>query len=281
MFSTGFAFLRSEGSIPPVANLLLDDYPNAELGLSFRKLRTDYSGSCIRVRRSSDDTEQDIGFVNDYIDTAALASFCSGTNGFIKIWYDQSGNGRNSSQADTAAQPQIVTSGTVNTYNSKVCGYYNGSSSLQTSVNSYSLDFYSVHKFDTAFSQGVPMGFGIADPNWITYAFGLLQGDTLSLFLIQSEAGDTAYYPSAPSSFWGQNAWYGNYTNMEMWRNNSQLTLTISGDGHSVAPLEQVVTGKRGFEGWMTGIIQEQITYNYATSNTAITNNINTFYSIY
>jgi len=41
---------------------LLDTYPDAAAAYSLRKLRADYSGSAVRVRRSSDNTEQDIGF---------------------------------------------------------------------------------------------------------------------------------------------------------------------------------------------------------------------------
>jgi hypothetical protein len=66
------------------------------------------------VRRSSDNTEQDIGFTAlGELDTTALTTFCSGTNGFVTTWYDQSGNGRNLTQAVAIAQPQIVSSGSV------------------------------------------------------------------------------------------------------------------------------------------------------------------------
>ena len=41
---------------------LLDTYPNAAAAYSVRKLRTAYTGSAIRVRRSSDNAEQNIGF---------------------------------------------------------------------------------------------------------------------------------------------------------------------------------------------------------------------------
>lgn len=279
MFSTGFAFLRSEGNIPPVANLLLDDYPNAEAGISFRKLRTDYSGSCIRVRRSSDDAEQDIGFVSNYIDTAALASFCSGTNGFIKIWYDQSENGNNVSQTSTSLQPQIVTSGTVNTYSGKVCANYDGTTFLATSSQIYSLESYSLHKFDTTFSQGVPIGFGLTDANANTYAFGLLDGNC---YLIQNDSVDYANKPSVNASFWAHSIYYGTFANMEVWKNNTNINITVTtGDGHAPAPLGEFLNGKRGIGSGIVGIIQEQIVYNYASSNTAITDNINAFYSIY
>jgi hypothetical protein len=92
---------------------LLDDYPNAAAAYSLRLLRTAYTGDAIRVRRASDNTEQDIGFVSNELDTSALTTFCSGTNGFVKTWYDQSGNGNDATQTTSANQPQIVSSGSV------------------------------------------------------------------------------------------------------------------------------------------------------------------------
>ena len=60
--------------------LLLDTYSGAAAAYSLRKLNTSYSGSAIRVRRSSDNTEQDIGFVNGVLDTTALLDFVNGEN---------------------------------------------------------------------------------------------------------------------------------------------------------------------------------------------------------
>ena len=99
--------------------LLLDTYPSALAAYSVRKLRTAYTGNAIRVRRSSDNTEQNIGFSGNNLDTSSLATFCSGTNGFVTTWYDQSGNGTNATQTTAVRQPQIVTSGTVDTLNAK------------------------------------------------------------------------------------------------------------------------------------------------------------------
>jgi hypothetical protein len=96
------------------ATTLLDLYPNAAAAYSLRLLRVDYTGSAIRVRRASDNTEQNIGFtLLGGLDTSALTTFCSGTNGFVTTWYDQSGNSRNATQATAANQPQIVSSGSV------------------------------------------------------------------------------------------------------------------------------------------------------------------------
>jgi len=109
-----FSFMQSQ-----TAPLLLDLYPGAAAAYSVRKLRTSYAGSAIRVRRSSDNAEQNIGFSGGNLDTSALTTFCSGTNGFVTTWYDQSGSGVNATQTTAANQPQIVSSGSVITQNSK------------------------------------------------------------------------------------------------------------------------------------------------------------------
>lgn len=93
---------------------VLDLYPNATIAYSVRKLRAAYTGSSIRVRRSSDNAEQDIGFTGaGDLDESALTTFVGAGNGFVATWYDQSGNGNNATQSTAANQPQIVSSGSV------------------------------------------------------------------------------------------------------------------------------------------------------------------------
>jgi hypothetical protein len=90
---------------------LLDLYPSASAAYSLRKLRAGYTGSAIRVRRASDNTEKNIGFVNNVLDTSSLTTFCSGTNGFVKTWFDQSGNALNFDTTSSSAQPKIIDNG--------------------------------------------------------------------------------------------------------------------------------------------------------------------------
>jgi hypothetical protein len=106
-------------SIQSAAALLLDLYPSAAAAYSVRKLRTAYAGSAIRVRRSSDNAEQDIGFSGNDLDTSALTTFVGANNGFVTTFYDQSGNARNATQTTAANQPQIVVSGTLLTQGGK------------------------------------------------------------------------------------------------------------------------------------------------------------------
>jgi hypothetical protein len=80
---------------------------------SLRKIKSDYTGSAIRVRRSNDNTEQDIGFdSNGDLDVAALTSFVGSNNGFIRTLYDQNGS-NHAIQTNTSIQPRIVDAGTV------------------------------------------------------------------------------------------------------------------------------------------------------------------------
>jgi hypothetical protein len=98
----------SNFTTPP---LLLDTYTNAKVAYSFRKLRNAYAGSAVRIRRSSDNAEADIGFSGTDFDAAAAAAHIGGGTGFIVTWYDQSGNGYDLTQSTAGAQPTYVASG--------------------------------------------------------------------------------------------------------------------------------------------------------------------------
>ena len=89
-----------------------DSIPNIVAAYGMRRLRGDHSGSLLRLRRGSDNVELDFGFTsNGNLDTSAIATWLGGGSGFIMNWYDQSGNGRHSTQTTVAAQPLYVASG--------------------------------------------------------------------------------------------------------------------------------------------------------------------------
>ena len=93
---------------------LLDTYTGAAAAYSIRKLRTAYTGNCIRVRRSNDNAEQDIGFTSlGDLDTATLKTFVGANSGFVTTWYDQSGDTLNLRQSTAANQPNIVNAGVI------------------------------------------------------------------------------------------------------------------------------------------------------------------------
>jgi hypothetical protein len=82
----------------------------------------DYSGYCVRVRRSSDDALLDIPFdpVTRNINIEALLGHVGSGNGYVHTWYNQGKTGLNAVQATNANQPQIVSNGMVYWFNGRL-----------------------------------------------------------------------------------------------------------------------------------------------------------------
>jgi hypothetical protein len=96
----------------------------------------------MRVRRSSDDGQLDIGYLaSGMLDTITLKSFVGGGNGFVVIWYDQSGNSRDAVQGNTTVQPRIVNSGTLERNQSSIPGMMtiNGQNISDASSTNYGI----------------------------------------------------------------------------------------------------------------------------------------------
>jgi hypothetical protein len=112
LFDLGFL-----GGLTPPATFLLDAYPNAAAAYSLRQLRTGVT-NVVRVRRSSDNTEAD--FTAAQVSDGSLVAWVgAGNNGFVRTWYDQSGNNRHGQQSTSGSQPAIVTSGSLLTTSGK------------------------------------------------------------------------------------------------------------------------------------------------------------------
>lgn len=96
------------------APMLIDSVTVASVGAwsANRKLRSAYAGSALRVRRSSDNTEQDIAFTGGgLVDTTALSTFVGAGSGYLTKLYDQSGAGKDMVMATVASQPRVVNAG--------------------------------------------------------------------------------------------------------------------------------------------------------------------------
>lgn len=107
MILTGTGSIQSE-FLPPVTDAVTGTLVAA---FSLRRVRSAYAGSAVRVRRSSDNTESDIGFdANGDFNSSALASFVGASNGRVVTWYDQSGNGRHFTNTSVTTQPVIYDS---------------------------------------------------------------------------------------------------------------------------------------------------------------------------
>jgi hypothetical protein len=131
---------------------LLDRFPSAAAAYSLRNLVGTSNPSVVRVRRSSDNTEQD--FTAAQVTDGTLTTFCGAGDGFVRTWYDQSGNGLHLAQTTTGNQPQIVTSGALETEGSKPCITHSAVTQQLRVATSYSSSFHSVFKVCRITSAG-------------------------------------------------------------------------------------------------------------------------------
>jgi len=254
---------------------LLDTYIGAAGVYSLRQLRTGYSGPAIRVRRSSDDTEQDIYFLNGILDTVSLLAFCGAGNGFVRTWYDQSGFGRHAQQTTNADQPQIVSSGAVITQGSKPA-----------------IDFLGTKGF-TAYSAlyaTAPSGFNtfcVASPGASGSFRGLFSpGSSVTQHMLLSQLTSDGVWGSFSTSGQPASGTFNTRSLLEMQSADGEtgdFFFNNSGAGSFATSIGQstLIGGAPGQK--HDGTIQEIIYFesNQAPVRATIASGINSFYSIY
>jgi hypothetical protein len=124
----GYGLTRPAAS----ASYLLDTY-SAFAAYSVRQLSSTAT-NCMRVRRSSDDAEADIGFADGWLDETTLLAHVGAGDGFVTTMYDQAGSSIDATQTTAGSQPQIVASGVVNKLNGKPALFPQAGSKLITST---------------------------------------------------------------------------------------------------------------------------------------------------
>lgn len=88
---------------------IVDVLGSAAAAYSFNRVRQNYAGPAIRVRRSSDSAIRDIGFdIYGDFNSADYLSFIGLSSGFCVAMYDQSGGERDLVNLTALDQPQIV-----------------------------------------------------------------------------------------------------------------------------------------------------------------------------
>jgi hypothetical protein len=268
--------------LPTAPSLLLDIYPNASAAYSLRKLRTAYTGNAIRVRRSSDNAEQDFGFVSNVLDTASLLTFCGAGDGFVTTWYDQSGNAKDVTETTAANQPQIVTSGSVELLNGKPMIKFNGTSHKLTAASSIISGQFGV--YGVAQTPATQTGFMFTQYRTFSANRFILYLEYGTSNLIAIQIGGSADVKTGTRTnaqklyYWNRNA-----SNLIQYADNnaSPNSVTIA----TTAANETLMFG-----GWQdivfnyrTQNLQECVIYTTDSSSnrTGISSNINTFYTIY
>jgi len=258
---------------------ILDNYTGASVAYSLRKVRTAYTGSAIRVRRSSDNSEMDIAFnANGDLDTTTLLSFVGSGDGFVARWYDQSGNNDYAYNTTASSQPRIVMSGVVTTSGGRPAIYWDNSrpdvlrinTKVWSGVNTIRSSFVAM-KWVTG-TGNTPIFGQTSDANF--------HPDTTGNNLILSEA-----YASYDIKY-GALYLNGVSKTVNQFSKNINTNQIISMIQLSQIGYFNLIGNDRGYAapaGYFKGYYSEIIIYptSQATNRTAIESNMNGYYSIY
>lgn len=314
-FSAKAQIINASPAYVSTYKYLLDAYPGASAAYSTRKLKSSYSGNAIRVRRSSDNAEQNIGFVGEDLDTATMKTFVgAGNTGFITKWYNQGDSATLDFEVTAAlSQPRIIISGVVERQGGKPSIYFDGNRFL--TVNNSANRFNYLHKTGQAAVFALVRTGIVSNPNTaycildncnttqsqIGYALTfddratVSSNDMIRSFVMRG-VGTTSVSFNNPNNYFTANT-FGLITNLldngnataadrNFLYNNgaNEQKLNISTSTPSTSDASNVMRMGRTIGGTfnMVGNITEIVIYpsNQSGSRTGIENNIKSFYGL-
>lgn len=277
----------SKASAAPSASLLLDTYNGAAAAYSLRKLRAAYTGAAIRVSRSSDSAQMDIGFNGSgELDTITLLTFVGSGTGSIFTWYDQSGNSNNAIHTPAfSAAPRIVISGVLQTQNSKPCIRFLGNTggtalAISTPIaGNTNISIFMTAKGDNLSNYGPLLG-AIGAP---TVLFGYLAPSEQNLAFIGGLNSSYKIVTTSPNFANTNFLIYNiivNSTNFYIYQNNNTFTQTANNISPNPTSFNQI---GRYFNFHSLANFSEVIFYksDQLSNRTGIVNNTNSFYTIF
>jgi hypothetical protein len=309
--ASGQIYIDSYRFASASGDLLLDSFPGAAAAYSLRKLDKDYAGSAIMVRRSSDGDSLNIGFSGNYLDTVAMKTFCGTTAAdscFVRTWYDQGANGNHARMTTNHKQFQIMRGGAII--------YRNGEVALETDgVDARMTSFITQIQSSEALCVSVVYSSSVtaaADVNsailWNSGIFstdllknhasssGVLTGEFMILDVRTTitgsgRLGSSTYRRNSNTQVVESILFLS--TGTTLFQNNNQVTLDLTAAGATTSTNFSPAAFNLGstFDiGALNDLVfspktwfQELIVYptNIATNRSAITTNINNFYTIY
>ena len=282
---------------------LLDLYPNAEAAHSLRLLRKDYSGGLIRARAWDGSANQgeadvmayrvsateyvlDLNSTLENLDATAISRglttsdtladlVSTGVNdydGLTSAWYDQSLS-NDATQGTAAAQPKIVSGGSLVTENGKPAIDFDGVDDKLTAVNNWTTgDSTSLHVL-TVNDSSIRILLG-------SYYNAIFYNEK------QVAYDGTSWNESTNAVSLGQNlleyTYYNNGGNIKYYNNGvSNGSSTLSGTQQINNNIGSFTPTNNTYA--FDGKYQELIHYNsdQSANRAGIETNINTFYSIY
>jgi len=272
------------------SGLDLADYSSDSpvLALSTRRINSGYTGPLIRLRRSTDSTEQDFGSglgMGETVDYSAIDTFLSGGTAHVVKWYDQSGQSRDLVQATASRQPlfnagattgrAVEFTGTSNCYMHSVADISGGFFSSGPAVSAH----LATDNNDNGFCSQMAIGNGPNNQGQTTY-FRTNRYKNVNRFVWRG-----VQFPLAPPAVSGNeyNYYHHDGSNLRMDINDSEIGSTSNTTAaHSGADSFNLGADATNHE-W-DGYTYELIIFDssQSTANSdAIRDDMNSQYSLY
>jgi hypothetical protein len=295
---------------------ILDLYPSAHHAYSLRKLRSAYTGFCLRVRRTTTTpsvttTTVDLSFdSNNTISLNSAITYVSGTattatnlgqfcasilngysnpdlvninqNIFVVTWYDQSGNGKNPTNATAGNQPRLVELGNLELSGGKVAVRFTRTSSqnlsmTDTTANINNMSSYWVGQFVTTTGSQIGYLLGSTTPNGrfnfpfnsSNNAYAAYGSTTTQIFFEPTPLNRRLYELIAPDP--------SNSAVASGWWNGVKAVTSVTLRSNATTNI-QIGTGSTNY---FDGFIQEIIGYQSNTNRLEKETNINGYWTIY
>ena len=283
----------------------LDLFPGAIGAWSLRQLSFP-AVAVVRVRRSSDNAEQD--FFSNQITNGVLTDWIGAANdGSVSVWYDQSGNGAHQQPPSPAEEPFIIESGGLITKNGKPALKYNSGNGRTTATVPGLSDAAKLSTFvvDSPALASAPdvitniiFGYALGGDSQTNQGFnfgvptGLLSGETYTFTF--AGPGGQRLGSSTYSNLAGEQLFHAifNYdTGLEAWKNGVEINFDLSfGSLTTSTPVSPFDTGSalntfhlnsnNGIVNVVEKLYQEVIIYpaDKKSDRVAIESNLTTYY---
>ena len=293
---------------------ILDFFPTAHHAFSLRKLRTAYTGFCLRVRRTTltptaTTTTVDVSFNSlntigldsaiTYVSGTAttainLGQFCASIlNGysnpdlvninqdiFISTWFDQSGNNKNVVSTTTTQQPRIVFGGNLEKKDGKVAVRFIRTSSTRLTLADTSMNINNLSQYIVAslISTNVLTNFSAFRSSSIPWWLPL--SSTVSTFInYNAGTGAVGFLCQTNDTVNRLYSMVADATTVNAYKNQTNV-----GTKASTSSLSQYIaigwSGTTGAVNALDGYIQESITWQNQLYVSPIQSNIITYYGI-
>jgi len=260
---------------------LLDDYSGAAAAYSLRLLSSTYSGDAINVWNGT--SYADIGFDGSgELDTTALAAHCGSNDGFIRYWYDQSGNSNTAAQATTANMPKIYdgTTGVV-TENGKPTVQFDGASDYMEFGESWGAEMTMIATWKAS-ATGEQQIYNM-ESGGIRFAMSTNRSGNSIVTRDNSGAGTSSLSGNPTITTLGITSHITNSTSTSHSLHHNNVSLTGTAASRAQNGTNTFASNSGGTSFFLNGVMSEAVLYlsDKTTDRTGIEDNINTFYSIY